>query len=250
MNQRTYELGRRKFLASAAAAVAAPYVIPSGVLAADGRPGANDRLTLAHIGVGGMGGRAPGQLAGLPQHGDGQHRGRLRGRQQSAGRGRQEGRRGLPDLCATTANCSNGKDIDAVVIASPDHWHAVQTVHACQAGKHVYVEKPASCTVADGRAMVEAARKHNRVVQVGSQARSAEPAHQVCTYLRNGMLGKVHQGHLLAHARILPAARRRRRRRLPELDWDHWLGPLSWRPYIPGPIIPGSSAGSWNRAAA
>ena len=70
------------------------------------------------------------------------------------------------------------KDIDAVIIASPDHWHAVQTVHACEAGKHVYVEKPASCTIAEGRAMVAAARKHNRVVQVGSQARSAEPAHQ------------------------------------------------------------------------
>ena len=60
------------------------------------------------------------------------------------------------------------QDIDAVIIASPDHWHALQTVHACQAGKHVYVEKPASCTVAEGRSMIEAAREHDRVVQVGS----------------------------------------------------------------------------------
>ena len=82
-------------------------------------------------------------------------------------------------------------DLDGVVIATPDHWHARQTIDACRAGKHVYVEKPASCTVADGRAMVVAARENQRVVQVGSQARSAEPAHQVCTYVRNGMLGRV-----------------------------------------------------------
>ena len=117
------------------------------------------------------------------------------------------------------------KDIDAVVIASPDHWHAVQTVHACQAGKHVYVEKPASCTVAEGRAMVAAARKHNRVVQVGSQARSAEPAHQVCTYIRNGMLGKVAKVTCW-HTPNPDGRRRPEPPPPPELDWDLWLGPL------------------------
>ncbi len=98
MNQRPYKLGRRKFLASAAAAVGAPYVIPSGVLAAAGRPGANDRLTLAHIGVGGMGGCAPGRITGIPQHGDGQHRGCLRGGQQSACGSCHESRRELSDV--------------------------------------------------------------------------------------------------------------------------------------------------------
>ena len=73
-------------------------------------------------------------------------------------------------------------EIDAVTIATPNHWHALASVWAMQAGKHVYVEKPASCTVAEGQAMVAAAKRHHRVVQVGSQARSAEPAHHSCTY--------------------------------------------------------------------
>src|SRR5919205_3973743 len=66
-----------------------------------------------------------------------------------------------------------GKDVDAVVICTPDHWHALQTVHACQAGKDVYVEKPLSLCVAEGRRMVDAARRHNRVCQVGIHRRSA-----------------------------------------------------------------------------
>ena len=66
------------------------------------------------------------------------------------------------------------KDIDAVLIATPDHWHAVQTVHACESGKHVYVEKPASVTVREGQAMVAAARANKVAVQVGAQARTAK----------------------------------------------------------------------------
>jgi predicted dehydrogenase len=128
-------------------------------------------------------------------------------------------------------------DVDAVVIATPDHWHAVQTVHACESGKHVYVEKPASCTVAEGQAMVTAAHKHNRVIQVGSQARSAEPAHQVCTYVRNGMLGtvrKVTTWHTLNPTGGGGPAP------VPDgLDWDLWLGPLRWRPYEKG-YLPGT----------
>ena len=237
MNQRTYKLGRRRFLASAAAAVAAPYVIPSGVLAAKGRPGANDRLTLAHIGVGGMGGA----------HLDGSLAFRNLGMVNIAAVCEVDSNR----LAAAAKRVGEGcqtyvdyrqllerKDVDAVVIASPDHWHAVQTVHACQAGKHVYVEKPASCTVADGRAMVEAARSNARVVQVGSQARSAEPAHQVCTYLRNGMLGKVHQVTCW-HTENPAGGPTQEASPPPELNWDYWLGPLSWRPYIPGAYHPG-----------
>lgn len=184
-------LPRREFLATAAAAVC-PYVIPSGVLAWQGQPGANDRLTLGHIGVGGMGGThlqisLDFRKAGLINiaaicEADSQ---RLEAAVKRVGAD-CHGVRDYRELLQRP-------DIDAVIIATPDHLHAMQTVHACQAGKHVYVEKPASCTVAEGQAMVRAAEKHQRVVQVGSQARSAEPAHQVCTYLRNGMLGKVNK---------------------------------------------------------
>lgn len=125
-----------------------------------------------------------------------------------------------------------------MVIATPDHWHAVQTVHTCESGKHVYVEKPASCTIAEGQAMVAAAKKHNCVVQVGSQARSAEPAHQVCTYVRNGMLGKVAKVTCW-HTPNPTGGNGPPSPPPPELDWDFWLGPLKWRPYVAKAYHPG-----------
>jgi predicted dehydrogenase len=228
---------RRDFL-SAATAATVPYLIPAGVLAGAGNPGASQRLTLAHIGLGGMGRtdldnmlqfRRSGQVdIAAVCEADSK---RLAAAAQVVG-----------DRCQTYRDYRqvlHRRDIDAVVIATPDHWHAVQTVHACQSGKHVYVEKPASCTVAEGQAMVAAARKHRRVVQVGSQGRSAEPAHQVCTYIRNGMLGRVSKvtcwhtpnptgGN--GSPSLAPA----------ELDWDLWLGPLRWRPYVAGAYHPGN----------
>jgi predicted dehydrogenase len=226
---------RRDFLARASAALA-PLIVPAGVLAAPGRPGANNRLTVAHIGVGGMGGahldmslafRKAGQID-IVAVCDVDSK-RLAGAAKKVGAGCQA-------FC-DYRQLLQRKDIDAVIIASPDHWHAVQTIHACQAGKHVYVEKPASCTVAEGQAMVEAVRKYQRVVQVGSQARSAEPAHQVCTYIRNGMLGRVPR--VTCWHTLNPAGGPTREAPPPpELDWDLWLGPLRWRPYVPGAYHP------------
>ena len=83
------------------------------------------------------------------------------------------------------------KDIDAVVIATPDHWHAIQMIEACKAGKDVYVEKPLSMTIAEGRAMVEAARKHDRIVQVGTHRRSSRLYMQLAEVVRSGAIGKV-----------------------------------------------------------
>src|SRR6202047_1660187 len=83
------------------------------------------------------------------------------------------------------------KDIDAVVICTPDHWHALQMIHACQAGKDVYVEKPLSLCVAEGRRMVDAARKHDRVVQVGLQRRSSVFVKEAAELVRGGAIGKV-----------------------------------------------------------
>ncbi|MCB1127802.1 MAG: Gfo/Idh/MocA family oxidoreductase, partial [Verrucomicrobiae bacterium] len=82
-------------------------------------------------------------------------------------------------------------DVDAVVIATPDHWHALQMMAACQAGKDVYVEKPLSLRVAEGRRMVEAARRSNRVVQVGIHRRSSELCRQAAELVRSGALGKI-----------------------------------------------------------
>ena len=83
------------------------------------------------------------------------------------------------------------KDIDAVVIATPDHWHAIQTIAACKAGKDVYIEKPLSMTIVEGRAMVEAARRHDRVVQVGTHRRSSRMYAELAELVRSGAIGKV-----------------------------------------------------------
>ncbi len=83
------------------------------------------------------------------------------------------------------------KDIDAVIIATPDHWHAVQTIMACDAGKDVYIEKPLSLTVREGRRMVQAARRNNRVVQVGTQRRSSKLYAQLAELVQSGAIGKI-----------------------------------------------------------
>src|SRR6185312_16139173 len=83
------------------------------------------------------------------------------------------------------------RDINAVAIATPDHWHALATIWACQAGKHVYVEKPISHNLIEGRRMVEAARKHDRIVQVGTQRRSGAHYISAAEFVRSGKLGKI-----------------------------------------------------------
>ncbi len=103
----------------------------------------------------------------------------------SCGRARPEPT-GLPPLL-------DDKDVDAVIVATPDHWHALQTVAACRAGKDVYVEKPLSLFVREGRIMVDEARKHKRVVQTGSQQRSGAHYAKAVELIREGAIGAVHQ---------------------------------------------------------
>jgi len=124
------------------------------------------------------------------------------------------------------------KDVDAVIVAAPDHWHAIPTIMACQAGKDVYVEKPLALTIKEGRAMVNAARKHKRVVQTGSQQRSGEHYARAVELIRGGKLGKI--AHITAgHIRnSMPGfGRYKDEPPPPELDWDMWLGPAPSRPY-------------------
>jgi predicted dehydrogenase len=122
-------------------------------------------------------------------------------------------------------------DIDAVYIATPDHWHALMTVHACQAGKHVYCEKPACRTAAEGRAMIDAARRARRVVQIGSQGRSNAVAHRACEFVRSGALGRVHRVDIWHENN--PETKENPRPTDPpaSLDWQMWLGPARERPY-------------------
>ena len=125
------------------------------------------------------------------------------------------------------------KDIDAVVIATPDHWHAVQTIMACQAGKDVYVEKPLSVTVVEGRKMVQAARRYDRVVQVGLHRRSSRMYAEVARQVQAGKIGKVTVARTYRVSNMHPAGIGRYPDRQPprDLDWDMWLGPRPMRPY-------------------
>jgi predicted dehydrogenase len=124
------------------------------------------------------------------------------------------------------------KDVDGVVIATPEHWHALATVWACQAEKDVYVEKNPSLTIWEGRKMIEAARKYNRVVQVGFENRSAPYAVTAREYIASGQLGKV---QLIKVYNMLPGPKELKLQ--PDtappssLDWDRFVGPAPERPY-------------------
>ncbi len=126
------------------------------------------------------------------------------------------------------------KSIDGVVVSTPDHWHALPAIHACQAGKDVYCEKPMALFIAEGQALVKAVRRYKRVFQTGSQQRSDRKFLKGCEYVRSGRIGPVHsvevglpgvnwpKGETTGGPQAdVPA----------ELDYDLWLGPAPWRPY-------------------
>src|SRR5262249_23003419 len=138
-----------------------------------------------------------------------------------------------PDLYDDYRRILERKDIDAVTIGTPDHWHAMMTVHACQAGKHVYSEKPTARFIGEGRAMVNAARRYRRVVQIGAQGRSNPNARAACQYVRNGMLGKVTHVEIVHPDNPSTTQGPGNFPVPPNLKWDLWLGPAKERPYHP-----------------
>jgi len=233
---------RRHFLQAGATVLGAtafgfPALVPARALAAPGRTGANERLILGHMGVGGMGGFHLDRMVAFSERGrvgiaavcDVDER-RLAAAAQKAG----------PQAAAYRdyRYMLERKDIDAIVMATPDHWHAVGTVHAAQCGKHVYVEKPACCTIEEGKAMIKAVNENKVVVQIGSQGRSQRECYYAHRYIANGNIGRVTRvtcWHYESPADTQPVPDSEPP---PELDWDLWLGPLPWRPYnrryVPG----------------
>ncbi|HYP08249.1 MAG TPA: Gfo/Idh/MocA family oxidoreductase [Bryobacteraceae bacterium] len=125
------------------------------------------------------------------------------------------------------------KEVDAVHIATPDHWHAIQSVLACQAGKDVYVEKPTSLTIREGRVMVDAARKHNRIVQVGTQHRSAPHFMKIAEMIQRGDIGEVKFVRVWNYDNHTPNGIGRKPVEAPpaDLDWEMYLGPSPKTPY-------------------
>ncbi|MCP4640261.1 MAG: Gfo/Idh/MocA family oxidoreductase [bacterium] len=218
-------LSRRSFL-GASAAVAAPMILPSGVLAAHGRPGANDRIVTGHIGVGGMGRHHLGRMR--------EHIGAICDvdKNHLANAVDMVKLNNVPTF-TDYRRVLERKDIDAVFIAAPDHWHGVMMVQACEAGKDVYCEKPASTTIEEGQAMIQAARRYGRVVQIGSQGRSQDATYKTCRYIRNGEIGKIRRVECWHEENWKGGDPSKFQDPPAELDWDMWLGPARWRPYNP-----------------
>jgi len=218
---------RRGFIQRAVAGAAAwPLLTATRVVAAPGRPTPSGEVRMGHIGVGGMGG---GHFGGYCRNDrypsvaicDVDERFR-------ASRGKQCKRKA--DLYVDFRRLCDREDIDAVIIATPDHWHALPAIYAMQSGKDVYCEKPLSLTVRQGRAMVNAARRYGRVFQVGSQQRSSGEFRKAVQLVRAGRIGKVHSVYVNvggpSHEWYLPAEP------VPDwMDWNMWLGPAPFRPY-------------------
>ena len=137
-----------------------------------------------------------------------------------------------PDTVKDFRRVIERKDVDVVLVCTPDHWHALPTVLACQEGKDVYVEKPLATTVAEGRAMVEAARRHGRVVQMGTQWRSGEHYREAVEIVQSGKIGKVRQVRCWAYLDwITDIGNPPDEPPPPGVDYDMWLGPAPKRPF-------------------
>ncbi len=128
------------------------------------------------------------------------------------------------------------KDIDGVVVATPDHTHTVVAMAAMQLGKHVYVQKPLAHTVSEARMLTEAARRYNVVTQMGNQGHSGEGVRLIEEWITDGAIGKVHEVHCWTNRPIWPQGMTRPADTPPVpdgLDWDLWIGPAAMRPYHP-----------------
>jgi predicted dehydrogenase len=230
------QTNRRQLLKSAGAAVAGamafPYIVPSSVLGKDGAVAPSNRVTMGWIGTGGQGRGLIGIFMGMKQvqvlacsDVDDTH--------VADGVGQANEHYGN-DACVgfhDFREMLQRKDIDACVVATPDHWHALASVAALNAGKDVYCEKPLANSIWEGRQIVEAVKRNNRVLQTGSMERSNPSCRYACELVHSGAIGKLHtihinlpdeDGHLNDAKQTKDSAADSP---IPkELDWDFWLG--------------------------
>ena len=247
----SHKTSRRRFLRRTgyvAATIAVPWIVPCSVKSAGTNNPPSDRITVGLIGHGAMG---SGHLHRLVGDREVQVLAvcdvdRVR---------REEAKKRVEDAYATRAPGGQYKgctayndyremlarpDIDAVVIATPDHWHTLQSIHAVEAGKDVYCEKPISLNVEEGRRLVQTVRRYGRVFQTGTQYRSISTIRKVCEFVRAGGLGKVKSvftlwgkiGRRLGVDSYTPLSFALPVEPVPDgLDWDLWVGPAPWQPY-------------------
>lgn len=226
-------LSRRDFVrTSALTASAAVLAGPFTRSARAAEPGANSKVRLGLIGCGGMGGgdlecffRNPEVDCAIIADVDDSHL--AKGVQLCAKHSRPK-----PDTVRDFRRVLDRKDVDVVLIATPDHWHALPTVMACQAGKDVYVEKPLATTIDEGRAMLTASQKHNRVVQMGSQWKSCTHIIEAAEFVKSGKLGNVSLVRAWAWLDWQPTMGNIPDSQPPAgVDYDLWLGPAPKRPF-------------------
>jgi len=254
MNQNR-SINRRQFIkkaAKVAAGVTFPYFVPSSVLGKAGGVAASNRITLGCIGTGNQGVQ---DMRGFLQNDDvrvvavsdvntasygyrsaKQYLGREPGRKIVNDYYAAKTRSGLYEGCDAYNDFReiiNRDDIDAVVIVTPDHWHAVMTIMAAKAGKDIYCEKPLSLTIAGGRAMVKAVRKYGVILQTGTHHRSTQQVRFACELVRNGRIGRLKRiiVNLDRHPVRFPIESWQPMPVPDGFDYDMWLGPAPWAPY-------------------
>jgi len=245
MSQATnHRVSRRQFLKRAAATgglVAAPYVITSNALGGEGRPAASERISVGYLGTGPRGQLNIRELLTCP---DAQVTAvcDVWKRQRDRAKGMVDAKYGNADCTAHVdfREILDRGDIDAVGIASPDHWHVPMAVMAAKAGKDVSVEKPLGVSVEQDQICRDVVKRYERVFQYGTEARASAACRLGAELVRNGRIGKVREIRVKA-----PNSRAGGSRVVkpipPELDYDLWLGPAPWRPYSGCP----NHGGAW-----
>jgi predicted dehydrogenase len=233
---------RREFLRTAAA-VAAVTVVPGRVLGLDNQKPPSERLNIAGVGIGGMGHHnllacAAENIVALCDID-----------QAYAAKTYKD----FPKARKYTdfrEMLDKQKDIQAVIVATPDHTHAVVALAAMRAGKHVYVQKPMSHSVYEARLLTEAAREHKVATQMGNQGHSGPGIRLVCEWIWAGAIGAVREVHAWTNRPVWPqgveVGRPKETPPVPAtLDWDRWLGPAPYRPYNPV-YLPGTWRAWWD----
>ena len=242
---KTTDMSRRQFIHGAAAAITAPLIIPASVLGGAGRAAPSDRVTLGFIGMGWICLRrhVPIFLADDPADGGGHEHTPMPDVQVLAvcdvDVNRREAAKEMVEEAQGECVAYNDfrdvleqDDIDGVVIATPDHWHAIAVIEACKAGKDVFCEKPLTLTLREAQRCIEAVRMHERVFQTGTQRRASSRFCHMVELIRSGRLGDIHKVEVSigdpSYWCDLPEEPME-----PGLDWDLWLGPAPERPYHP-----------------
>ncbi len=235
------KLTRRAMMHTVIASAVAPLVVPSRLLGGDEAPS-----NMLQVGVVGTGGKAWGGAINLANHCNCRIRALCDPARAHMDRYRNHFNVGQEHCYTDFRELLQLEDIDAVLIATPDHWHALNTIAAAQAGKHIYCEKPLTNTIAEGQAVVRAVKESGVVFQHGTQLRSREQTRRVCELVRNGYIGDVSRVVIGSPPGI--AFDKQDPQPVPDhLDWNMWQGPAPERDFHPAIIgqIPDRGLRGW-----